>query len=271
MTDILSSVEHRPWPIAPGPWAMTQRWNDLLFAHWPIPPEDLEPLIPEDLVLDTFDGSAWLGVVPFWMDRIQMRGAPMIPGANRFPELNLRTYVRQRNSNLTGVYFFSLDASNLAAVATARLVFRLPYYWARMSILHRGDRDFEYHSERILSRPSVRFHALYRGLGRIRALEQSRPGTIEHFLTERYCLYTVDPKGRLLRGNIHHLPWPLEAAEAQFTLNELPASIGIRLPDVEPLLHYSRELAVYIWPLEPVLARHLRPSSAAALPAAKPL
>jgi uncharacterized protein len=260
MSDILSTVDHRPWPISPGPWAMTQRWNDLLFAHWPVPVEELAPLLPHDLVLDTFNGSAWLGVVPFWMDRIQMHHSPMIPGANRFPELNLRTYVRQRNSNLAGVYFFSLDAANLAAVAVARLVFRLPYFWSRMSVLHRGDRDFEYKSERLFSKPEVRFHARYRGLGRSRALEQSRPGTIEYFLTERYCLYTVDPRGRLQRGNIHHLPWPLELAEAEISLNELPSSIGIRLPEVPPLLHYSRELMVYIWALEPVLARHTRPA-----------
>jgi uncharacterized protein YqjF (DUF2071 family) len=197
------------------------------------------------------------------MEQIQMRHAPMIPGANRFAELNLRTYVRQRNSNLGGVYFFSLDAASLAAVAVARLVFRLPYFWARMNILHRGDRDFEYESQRLFSSPEVRFHALYRGLGRTRALEQSRPGTIEYFLTERYCLYTLDPKGKVMRANIHHMPWPLELAEAEIRLNELPASIGVRLPKVEPLLHYSRELVVYVWPLEPAVARHVHPAAAA--------
>ena len=113
---------------------MTQRWNDLLFAHWPVPAAQIARLLPEGLAVDTFDGSAWVGVVPFWMDRVQLRGLPLVPGANRFPELNLRTYVREANTNVAGVYFFSLDAANPAAVAVARIFFHLPYYWAKMSI-----------------------------------------------------------------------------------------------------------------------------------------
>ncbi|MGC1300087.1 MAG: DUF2071 domain-containing protein, partial [Alloacidobacterium sp.] len=114
MKDILSETSHRPWPLPRAAWAMTQRWNDLLFAHWPVPAIDLAHLLPPGLVVDTFDGSAWVGVVPFWMDRIRLRGMPLIPGANHFPELNLRTYVRERHSNMAGVYFFSLDAANPA-------------------------------------------------------------------------------------------------------------------------------------------------------------
>ena len=98
---------------------MTQRWNDLLFAHWPVPAASIAPLLPSGLVTDTFDGSAWIGVVPFWMDRIRFRGLPKIPGADRFPELNLRTYVREEHTNLSGVYFFSLDAANPVAVSIA--------------------------------------------------------------------------------------------------------------------------------------------------------
>ena len=120
MKDILSETSHRPWPLPRAAWTMTQRWNDLLFAHWPVPASDLVHLLPPGLAVDTFDGSAWVGVVPFWMDRIRLRGMPLIPGANHFPELNLRTYVRERHSNLAGVYFFSLDAANPAAVAVAR-------------------------------------------------------------------------------------------------------------------------------------------------------
>lgn len=250
MSDILSKTGHRPWPLPQQRWSMTQRWNDLLFAHWPVPAAQIAPLLPSGLELDTFDDSAWIGVVPFWMDQVRFRGMPGIPGASRFAELNLRTYVRESNTNFAGVYFFSLDAASLAAVIFARAAFQLPYYWARMRIEHRDDREFSYESERLFSRRPARFRARYRGLGPTRALVESRLGTIEHFLTERYCLYTTNGKGQLLRGNIHHQPWPLEAAEAEIEINDLPASIGIQLPDTAPLLYYARELAVYVWPLE---------------------
>jgi uncharacterized protein YqjF (DUF2071 family) len=260
--DILSSVGHRPWPMPERRWVMTQRWNDLLFAHWPVPPAQIARLLPPELAVDTFDGTAWVGIVPFWMDRIQIRGLPILPGANRFPELNLRTYVREAGSNVAGVYFFSLDASNPAAVAVARLFFHLPYYWARMSIEQgekAGEKEaFHYSSERRLTAKPVRFRANYRGLGRMNTTDHSRPGTIEHFLTERYALYTTGPAGKLHRGNIHHLPWPLEVAEAEFEINELPGAHGIHLPDTAPVLHYARELVVYVWSLElaPSLLKH---------------
>ncbi|HTD54139.1 MAG TPA: DUF2071 domain-containing protein, partial [Silvibacterium sp.] len=123
--EILSATSHRPWPLPNAQWIMIQRWNDLLFAHWPVPPAQIAPLLPANLTLDTFDGAAWVGIVPFWMDQIRMHRWPEIPGANRFPELNLRTYVREAHSNLAGVYFFSLDAANPLAVAGARLFFKL--------------------------------------------------------------------------------------------------------------------------------------------------
>jgi uncharacterized protein len=256
--EILSRVEHRPWPLPQGGWAMTQRWNDLLFAHWPLPAANLARLLPPGLTVDTFDGSAWVGIVPFWMDRVQFRGLPLIPGANRFPELNLRTYVRETNTNVAGVYFFSLDAANLAAVLMARTFFHLPYYWSKMSIEHRDEKEFHYSSERRFNRKPARLRATYRGLGHMNTLDQSRPGTIEHFLTERYALYTTGPGGKLHRGNIHHLPWPLELAEAEFEVNELPTAHSIELPDTTPVLHYARELVVYVWSLElaPNLLKH---------------
>ncbi len=166
--ETLSVVNHRPYALPKRPWTMMQRWNDLLFAHWPIPAAKLESLLPSGLQVDTFDQSAWVGVVPFWMDRVQLRGVPRIPGASRFPELNLRTYVRERNTNRAGVYFFCLEASNPLAVIVAKAVFHLPYHWARMSIKVRSEREFTYQSERLLSAKPVRFRAHYRGLGQVR-------------------------------------------------------------------------------------------------------
>ncbi len=225
---------------------------------------EIEALLPEDLEADTFQGSAWLGVVPFAMDRVRLNGLPPIPGVRQFPELNLRTYVRDRRTGTPGVYFFSLDAGNLLAVMVARSFFHLPYYWAQMGLKQRSEREFEFYSRRLLSSRPVRFKARYRGMGPSHKLMQSRPGTIEYFLTERYCLFTRDPLGRLLRANIHHVPWPLEEAEAEIEQNDLAAQVGLTLPDTPPLLHYSRHLAVYVWSAELVEATVLAAGPAVA-------
>lgn len=231
---------------------MTQRWNDLLFAHWPVPPSVLAPLIPEGLHIDTFHGSAWIGVVPFWMDRIKFRGLPSVPFARSFPELNLRTYVRDQQTCTPGVYFLSLDASNLLAVAFARAVYDLPYHWSEMRFQQRSEREFSLYSRRrTTGRPAV-FNVRYRGLGPTRKLAEIRSGSLEYFLTERYCLFSRNRAGWPMRASIHHVPWPLEEAEAEIAQNDLASAIGIQLPEQDPVLHYSRRLAVYVWQAEQV-------------------
>jgi len=201
------------------------------------------------------------------MDRIKVRGVPTIPGARAFPELNLRTYVRDPRTGTPGVYFFSLDAGNLLAVACARACFRLPYYWSEMRLEQRSEREFSFYSRRRLTTPPVLFKARYRGLGPTRRLAENRAGTLEYFLTERYCLYTRGRDGEPLRADIHHVPWPLEEAEAEIEQNDLAAAIGISLPDQPPILHYSRRLAVYVWPLERLRgARNPQRVPAAAVP-----
>src|SRR5215469_17026199 len=148
MREFRVNTSHRPRPLPSGRWVMTQRWNDLLFAHWQLEPKVLAALIPPGIQLDTFMGSAWLGIVPFWMDRIKVRGIPPVPGTRTFPELNVRTYVRDPRTGTPGVYFFSLDAGNLPAVLAARAVYNLPYYWAEMRIQQRSEREFYYSSRR---------------------------------------------------------------------------------------------------------------------------
>lgn len=228
---------------------MTQRWNDLLFAHWPIPSGEMARLLPAGLEVDTLDGYAWVGVVPFWMDQVRTRAVDerciTVPGTGTFCELNLRTYVRSKTTGLRGVYFFSLDAASALAVVGARTLFHLPYFLAGMHSQIEPDGTVEYRSKRLLTMRSVRLKARYRGLGKVAS---ARAGTLEHFLTERYCLFTRHA-GRVLRGDIHHLAWPLEAAEAEISLNELPAAHGIALPDRPPVLHFARQLQVYLWPL----------------------
>jgi uncharacterized protein len=250
MTTVLSSIAHRPYVLPPGKWRMAQRWNDLLFAHWPIPIDAMARLLPSGLEVDSFDGYAWAGVVPFWMDRVRTRTVAercvTVPGTGEFCELNLRTYVRSRVTGLRGVYFFSLDAASALAVLGARTLFHLPYFLASMHRKTTPDGVIEYTSKRLLSGRSVRFEASYSGLNN--AGKPGVDGTLEHFLTERYCLFTPHG-GRVLVGHIHHLPWPLQAAEAEIRVNELPATHGIALPNRAPVLHFARELHVYIWSL----------------------
>ncbi len=267
MREFLVRTSHSPRPLPSGRWVMTQRWNDLLFAHWPVPYSALAPLIPDGLQLDTYSGSAWLGVVPFWMDRIRLHGLPAIPGARSFPELNLRTYVRDPKTGMTGVYFLSLDAGNLLAVTFARTLYSLPYYWSEMRIEHRSEREFSFYSRRRFASQPVMFKARYRGLGPTRKLAEMRSGSLEYFLTERYSLFTRNREGNTMRASINHIPWHLEEAEAEIERNDLAAAVGIRLPNIEPVLHYSRRLAVYVWQLERLHpARSAQRIPAAAMP-----
>jgi uncharacterized protein len=242
--EILRAVAHRPWPLPAGPWAMRQTWERLLFAHWPIAFEALRPLIPAGLELDRFNGQAWLGVVPFLMRDVRLRGLPPIPWLSAFPELNVRTYVSAGGK--AGVYFLSLDAGNTLAVEIARHWFHLPYFGARFAITHTGE-ETHYVSRRIQTgAPPAELESVYRPTGQVYA---PAPGSLDAFLTERYCLYTTDARGRLMRGEIHHHHWPLQAAEAEFRRNTMAQASGLTLPDIPPLLHYAQHLEALVWPL----------------------
>jgi uncharacterized protein YqjF (DUF2071 family) len=267
MREFLIRTSHSPRPLPPGRWEMAQRWNDLLFAHWPVPTEQIAALLPAGLEPDTFQGSAWLGVVPFWLERIKFRGLPGIPGVRQFPDLNVRTYVRDTNTGTPGMYFFSLDATNLLAVVVAHTFFHLPYHWAEMRMEQQSEREFAFYSRRRFSAHRIVFKARYRGLGPTSKLVEPRPGTLEFFLMERSSLFTVNRSGQAVRSSLHHVPSPLEDAEAEIEQNDLATSIGIQLPSIAPVLHYARRLAVYVWPRElvrPAIAS--RPVTVAATP-----
>jgi len=218
------------------------RWTNLLFAHWPIAEKEIAPLIPDGFSVDTFDGSAWAGVVPFRMEGVRLRGLPKVPGTHCFPEANVRTYVRDKKSGHHGVYFFSLDASNLLAVGAARGWYRLPYFFARMRI-GRDKEWLEYRSRRLFTREPARLKLRYRGLG----AGSASGSPLEEFLTARYALFTSGRRGRLMRADVHHLPWPLERAEAEMEDLTLAAAQSVRLPAIAPILHFSRSLDVFAW------------------------
>jgi uncharacterized protein len=242
MSAVLQEVAHRPWPLPAGPWVMAQSWHDLLFAHWPVDAAALRQLIPPQLQIDTFEERAWLAVVPFRMTGVRLRGTPSLPWLSAFPELNVRTYVTFGGK--PGVWFFSLDAANSLAVAIARAWFRLPYFRARMSCIeHQG--WIHYESERTHRQaPAALLKGRYRPVG---DAFSPQPGTVEHFLTERYCLYTIGARGQIIRGEIHHPPWPLQPAAAEFARNSMSESLGVGLTPA-PLLHFARRQDVLVWP-----------------------
>ena len=221
---------------------MTQTWYNLLFAHWPIPAERMRALVPRQLELDTFEGQAWVGVVPFGMARVFPRGTFAVPWLSRFLELNVRTYVTRGGK--PGVWFFSLDAANSAAVALARRFFRLPYYhaWMRMRNLKGWIHYTSYRTHG--GATPAEFEGRYRPVG---AAYASQPGTLEAWLTERYCLYTLGRRGEIYRGEIHHQRWPLQPAEAEIQANTMALACGLRLPDVAPVLHFARSLKTWEW------------------------
>src|SRR5690349_2101314 len=187
----LEQLAHRPWPLPEGRWLMGQTWHDLMFAHWRVPDSALRPLVPPELTVETYDGDAWLGLTPFRVDGVRLRGTLPVPGLSSFPELNVRTYVT--DGEKPGIWFFSLDAGSAAAVAAARRFYRLPYFRARMSVRPRRD-GIAYSSVRTEAGAFPRtLRATYRASG---PTFIAQPGSLEHFLTERYCLYTADG-GRL--------------------------------------------------------------------------
>ena len=251
--EILRHTAHRSWPPPKQPWVIHMTWRDLLFAHWPVALENLRTVVPEPLPIDTYDGSAWVGVIPFIMD-MEVRGVPLL---RRTPELNVRTYSTVESK--PGVYFFSLDLASTIGVLGARVGYGLPYWLARMSAAaemplretaqnadveprHAASPRVRYTSQRV-SNP-----ASFRGSYRATSMEVSepQPGTLDHFLTERYCLYNVE-RGKVYRVPIHHLPWPLQPAEADIELNTMAAACGIVLPQREPVLHFARKLDVLGW------------------------
>lgn len=241
---ILDAVAHRPWPLPAGAWVMSQTWHDLLFAHWPIDPGLLAPRVPAEFTLDLYDGQAWIAVVPFRMSNVGPRGVPSLPWVSAFPELNVRTYVRVGDK--PGVYFFSLDAGNVLAVQAARILLRLPYHHAEMA-LRRGPDGVSYNSRRMGPDPPAELIATYRPEGPV---FEARPGSLEYFLTERYCLYARGLGGHPYRLEIHHPPWSLQPAAAEFTRNTMAAASGVALPGAAPLLHFAARQDVVVWPPE---------------------
>jgi uncharacterized protein YqjF (DUF2071 family) len=228
---------------------MTMRWHDLLFLHWPVSPSLVRPLIPEGLELDTFDGSAWIGIICLQANGVRPRYLPAL-AAMAFPELSVRTYVW--SPGRSGVWFLSLDAANRVAVRAARLSYRLPYYDARITV-QRDQSGTDFRSTRVVKTgPAAEFHAVYTPAGTV---YRSAPETLDRWVTDRYCLYGVNRSGRLGYIEIHHAPWPLQKAEIDLRVNTMMHPLGIELPHTPPVAHFAGYLEVFSWPFVPVEER----------------
>jgi uncharacterized protein len=229
----LGEVAHRPWPVPERPWLMGQTWRELLFAHWALAPDAVRRVVPPALELDLRDGAAWVGVTPFKVTGLRPHGLPPVAS---FLEVNVRTYVAVDGK--PGIYFFSLDASSRPAVVAARVGYRLPYFHARASA--DGGR---FRSRR--SSGGAELDVSYEPSGPELPVVD---GSLERWLAERYCLYTLDREGRPLRGDIHHRPWPLRPARARIEHNTMAEPLGLDLTG-EPLLHYSARQDTLLWAL----------------------
>ena len=232
-------TEHRPYPMASRCWVMHMRWHDLLFAHWPVPVESLRPLVPRELEIDVYGGAGWIGVVPFRMDNVRLRGLPPFPGTGAFSEINVRTYVT--DGRRAGVWFLTLDAPGRLANAIARVWFKLNYRDARVRCDREGQR-VRYESHRRDGQAD--FVASYRPVG---AAFHARPGTFEQWLCERYCLYAGGFGRPIRRAEIHHAPWSLQRADVQIEANTMTAPLGVQLPNEHPHALFAQRMDTVVW------------------------
>jgi uncharacterized protein YqjF (DUF2071 family) len=229
---------------------MNQRWQNLLFLHWEVSVDLIQSLLPNGLAVDTFEGKAYVGLVPFTMRGVRPARLPAVRGLSNFHETNVRTYVHHRGQR-PGVWFFSLDAANAVGVALGRRWFGLPYFLARMSLkaeVAGGGLRLAYASDRIYPGPkpaSTRVAATVDS-----PITPARVGTLEYFLAERYLLYSSPSPGIMATGRVHHSPYPLQVAEVTDLTESLVRAAGIDRPDVPPLAHYAEGVNVEVFGLE---------------------
>lgn len=244
------AVRHRP---IGRPVVMFQTWRELLFAHWEIDREVIQRTLPPGLTVDTFDGRAYVGIVPFYMHAIRPRFCPPLPGISYFLETNVRTYVTDRHGR-PGVWFYSLEANQRLAVLIARTLFKLPYHYAIMSAAKKsaaGVTTVEYATTRQADPTGVKSVFKYEGHGPVR---HAALGSLEFFLAERYLLFAHDPdQQRLFSGQVFHTPYPLQDARADAYSDHLLTLAGFASPARPPdHLLYSAGVTVDVYPLTPI-------------------
>jgi uncharacterized protein YqjF (DUF2071 family) len=254
---LLYSVEHRPWPPPDGQWLLSQSWNDTLFAHYAVEPRTLRRLVPEALTLDLYDGVAWLTVSPFCTNHVRPSGVPPLPGISNFPQVRLRTYVTMQSrsgQSKPGLFYFSVDSANLSAVWFARVFFHMQYWHSTIKVSGAtiqarkpAGRTIDFRSSRLhgpaaLSGPA-KLEVVYAPEG---GPERARRGSLDEFVTERYCVYSMT-RGGFYRSEIHHQPWPLQRASVEIRANSIAEPLGLTLPTRPDICHFSRSLKMLAW------------------------
>ena len=218
---------------------MLQSWRELTFLHWRLPAAEVARRIPSSLTVESFDGSAWIGVTPFHLRNLRPPWLPAVPWLSHFPETNCRTYVRAPDGS-RGIWFFSLEAARLAAVAGARMAYGLPYFWSRMRVQVEGTRIRYQSARRWPNTCGITNIEVERG-------EPVEAGPLENFLTERFRLFS-SVGGRLMCADVEHAPWPLMQARVIRAEQTLIECAGLPRPDGEALAHYSPGVHVRVGP-----------------------
>jgi uncharacterized protein YqjF (DUF2071 family) len=258
---LLYSVEHRPWLPPDSQWLFSQRWNDLLFAHFAIDPPLLRRLVPDALTLDLYDGVAWVTISPCCTSHLRPGGVPPLPRLSFFPQVNLRTYVTMGGK--PGLFYFSVDAASLPAVWLARIFFRMPYWHsaiqvsgATMQARNPQEKTIHFHSCRLHGPTSLngpaRFEAIYSPEG---DPEQARHGSLDEFLTERYCMYSWNRR-KFYRIEVHHQPWLLQQTSVEIRANSIVEPLGLALPMKPDVCHFSRSIKMLMWAPESIPLSH---------------
>ncbi|MBU8880406.1 DUF2071 domain-containing protein [Bacillus sp. FJAT-29790] len=240
--NLINEVAHRPWPVPSNKWVMRQTWSNLLFLHWPISSESLRPYIPPSIQIDIFGEYAWLGVILFVTEGVYPRGLSSVSLACKFPEINLRTYVIYNGK--PGIYFLSLDSRNWASTMIGKSWFHLPYYYAQISFQQKGQ-AFHFQSTRKgkIDEP-IKFSCNYAHSSEVYFTQE---GTLDHWLTERYCMFSSDKGSNIYSVDLHHRPWPLQKAEAEIYTNTLFSPFHFDLSEVKPLSHFSKGIDALFW------------------------
>ena len=236
------------------PVLMFQNWHHLLFLHWEVPVAELQAMVPPTLTIDTFEGKAYVGIVPFTVSGVRTVITPPMPWISSFHEVNVRTYVHLDGKD-PGVWFFSLDASSSIAVAAARAAYKLPYFHSTIDFAASKDviPQVDFVSQRQDPQGTMPANARFRYQPMEGIVTPASPGTIEHFLIERYILYTADADHQLYRARVHHQPYPVQRVDLLEIDETLVWAAGIRRSEAVPLHHYASEVNVKVYPLKRIV------------------